>query len=218
LPLRSPEILLRRTGLRIGYDFLRENHVILMDAAHVVIEARPLEEASNNEAIMVQGRLASHPIRAKINEALVIYADRLSAAHPEERLRKMSEILSLVSLSTGEEVREEKPGTRVIVRRQGVHLRVEPHVKYVEFTLSPGYTRRAEHLRVEAIRPTLVNVLMDRMQIASLYYVTPVVVRVEEAGDETRINIRPFEELRATGKNQRLYVGLTGGGLDEAHQ
>ncbi len=201
MPLRAPEILLKRTGLRIGYDLLRESHVLLLDAAYVVIEAKPLDEASNNEAITIQGRLAATPIyKRKLHEALVVFVPDSASRGPEERLEKLTELLSLASLTEGGEVREDAPGSQVIRRPQGLHLSIEPLHKYVEYTLSPSLRRRAESLRVEAYSPTLVNVLVDKVQIASIYYITPVVVRMEETAGQTRIILRP-EESRATREN-----------------
>ncbi|AEM39425.1 hypothetical protein Pyrfu_1568 [Pyrolobus fumarii 1A] len=201
MPLRSTEILLKRTGIRIGYDMIRAAHALVLDANQVIIEAKPLEDASGGEALTMQARLAGWPQRSTLNDAVVIFSE--ATKPPERRLEEFSKTLSLVSLSDSGEYREEKPGHIVLRRLAGVHIAIEPYHKFVEYTISPNVRRRAENLHIEAYSPTLVNILLDKLQTATVFYLGPTQIEIQERGNETIITVKPLKghESRAASEN-----------------
>ncbi len=197
MPLRSTEVLLRKTGIRIGYDFMHESHAIIMDAERVVIEAKPLEEGGHGDAITVHAALPGYPYRYRLNDALAI---TLRPEKPSDRLEALRDKMDLVAVTRGGEVYSEGSAT-VYVRPAGAHVIVEPASRYVIMTLSPDIRRKAEAIQLQAYHPTLVNVLLDKVQTAMIFYAEPVRIRVEDSALVSRVTIEPIARLPAARKN-----------------
>ncbi len=188
MPLRSAsEILLRRTGIRIGYDFLRESHVLILDADLARIEAKPLEEAqSANEALTLHVHLAGRPLTYRLNDALIVHT---LPDNPGRRIELLHEKLSSITLSRSEPSYEKN--VTVYEMLSGLHMIIEPEAKFVRVSISPDIERKAEALQVYMRRPTLINTLFDRMQRVSVIYVEPVRLVIEDHAGYTVMNVEP---------------------------
>ena len=189
MPIRSAsEILLRRTGIRIGYDFLRESHVLILDADLARIEAKPLEEAqSANEALTLHVHLAGRPLTYRMNDALIVHT---LPDNPGRRIEALHEKLSSITLTRGEPSYEKN--ITVYEMPAGLHMVIEPEPKFVRITISPDIERKAESLQMQARRPTLINTLFDRMQRVSIIYLEPVRLVIEDNAGYTRMSVEPL--------------------------
>ena len=197
MPLRSTEVLLRKTGIRIGYDFMHESHAVILDAERVVIEAKPLEESGHGDAITVHAALPGHPYRHRLNDALAI---SLRPDKPSDRLEALRDKMNIAATAKGGEVYSEGSAT-IYVKPAGAHIIIEPSARYVMFSVSPDVRRKAETLYVQALRPTLINVLLDKIQTVMIFYAEPVRIKIEDSALTSRMTIEPLSRLPATRKN-----------------
>ena len=197
MPLHSTEVLLRKTGIRIGYDFMHENHAVILDAERVVIEAKPLEESGHGDAITVHAALPGYPYRHRLNDALAI---SLRPDKPGDRLEALRDKMSIAAIAKGGETYSEGRAT-VYVRPAGAHIIVEPSARYVTLTISPDVRRKAEALYLQAYRPTLINVLLDKIQTVMVFYAEPVRIRVEDSALTSHVTIEPLSRLPTARKN-----------------
>ncbi len=194
--LSSTEITLRKSGLRIGYDYLQTKHTLLLDVDTLVLTAKPLEEGQN-DALTVQARMTHRYTRSSINDdTIVIHSE--SSTPISARLETLSKMVALAGIVRGGEWREK--GDIILARLPApLVIRVEPETRHVIVTLGSIYTRRAEHLHIEAVQPTLANILLDKIQSALLFYAQPVEVEIRSEGDVTRMRVNPSREARELG-------------------
>ncbi len=199
--LTSTEITVKKSGLRIGYDYLQTKHALLLDVDTLILTAKPLEEGQN-DALTVQARIPYRFKRSDLSgDTIVIHPESLAPVTP--RLESLSEVMALAGVVRGGEWREEKNDLRIRVSAP-FFVRIEPEHRHVLLTLGSTYTKKAEYLQVEAVKPTLVNILLDRVQAAVILYAQPAEAEVRYEGDKMRVRLMPMEgeeKLRATSEN-----------------